>query len=156
MHKKSHEGRGLEVSAGGIVLAKVDGETYVALVQREDGGWVLPKGHQEPRDKDLRETAVREVSEELGLNRSSLQVEQELDEYSEEIGGAYSARKVNHFFVMHYHDGTLPPIMPDIDHRDARWWKIAETLPRMHYGDQRILLGEAIEQMFAYVVRFHE
>jgi 8-oxo-dGTP pyrophosphatase MutT (NUDIX family) len=145
----------VEVSAGGIVLATDDGETYVALVQREDGSWVLPKGHHEERDKDLSETAVREVSEELGIDRASIRVEQRLDEYAlDETVEKYGERKVTHFFVMRYASEGIPPVKPDIDHRDARWWNISEKLPYMHYAYQRTLLAETAERMYGVMVRF--
>jgi 8-oxo-dGTP pyrophosphatase MutT (NUDIX family) len=157
MAGESHEGEDLEISAGGIVLTRISGETYVALLQREDGSWVLPKGHQERRDKSLHETAIREVSEELGLDRSSIQVEQKLDAYvSDETFGGPTVRKVNQFFVMLHQAETIPLLKPDADHRDARWWKISETLPHMHYAHQRTLLVQTIEQMFAYTIRFRE
>lgn len=144
-----------EVSAGGIVLTTVDAKTYVALVQREDGSWVLPKGHRESREEDLRETAVREVSEELGLDSSSLQVGEKLDEYtSDETAAKYGGRKVTYFYIMQYPTAALPNIRPDVDHMDARWWKISEKLPYMRYAYQRTLLAETVERMFALMIRF--
>lgn len=146
-----------EVSAGGIVLATVEGQHYVALVQREDGSWVLPKGHRESREEALRDTAVREVSEELGLDSSLLQVGERLDEYtSDETTAKYGGRKVTYFFIMQHMALTLPQIRPDIDHLSAQWWKISEELPYMWYTYQRTLLAETAERMFGLMVRFAE
>jgi hypothetical protein len=39
--------RSVEVSAGGIVLTTDNQATYVTLLQRDDGSWVLPKGHRD-------------------------------------------------------------------------------------------------------------
>ena len=143
-----------EISAGGIVFAAEDGETYVALVQRDDGSWVLPKGHQETRDKDLRETAVREVSEELGIDPALIRVERKLDEYAAgEAVEEHGERKVIYFFVMQT-TGGIPPVKPDVDHRAARWWKISEELPYMHYPYQRTLLAEQADRTYAVTVRF--
>jgi len=143
------------VSAGGIVLARANGEIYVALVQREDGSWVLPKGHKEALDEDLSETAVREVSEELGIDRASIRVERRLDEYaSDEIVEEHGGRKITYFYIMHPSDEGIPSVKPDVDHRDARWWKISEELPYMRYAYQRTLLAETAERLYEITVRF--
>ena len=53
-----------EVEAGGGVVR--DGRGNVLLIKRE-GVWDLPKGHRE-EGEDIRETALREVSEETGVS----------------------------------------------------------------------------------------
>jgi 8-oxo-dGTP pyrophosphatase MutT (NUDIX family) len=153
LRKTTGDGQ-LEISAGGIVFATAGGETYVALVQREDGSWVLPKGHQEVQDKDLSETALREVSEELGIDQSTIRIERKLDEYASGEGvEGHGERKIVYFFVMQSSVG-IPPVKPDVDHRSARWWKISEELPYMRYPYQRTLLAEQAEQMYSVMVRF--
>jgi 8-oxo-dGTP pyrophosphatase MutT (NUDIX family) len=145
----------LEISAGGIVLATETDEIYVALVQREDGSWVLPKGHRESPMEDLSDTAVREVSEELGLDQASLQVGEKLDEYtSDETAAKHNGRKVTYFFVMRYVGDGLPQVSPDLDHLSARWWKITERLPYLHYAYQRTLLAETVERLYGHMIRF--
>ena len=142
------------VSAGGIVFTTVHGVDYVALVQRHDGGWVLPKGHRSGGE-DLRATAVREVSEETGLESSSLRVKEKLDAYaSDETGETYDEQKVVHFFVMRHAGDDLPPLSADIDHRDARWWNTSEELPYIHYAYQRTLLAETMERITGHMARF--
>jgi len=51
-------------SAGGVVLSK---SGMVLVVQQRDGSWSLPKGHV-IEGEDLRETAMREIFEESGIN----------------------------------------------------------------------------------------
>jgi 8-oxo-dGTP pyrophosphatase MutT (NUDIX family) len=153
LERSAREGQ-FEVSAGGIVFTAADGGVYVALVEREDGSWVLPKGHQETRDKDLQETALREVSEELGIDRELIRVERKLDEYaSGETVEDHGERKVIYFFMMQSPSGLLP-LKQDVDHRAARWWKISEELPYMRYPYQRTLLAETAERTYGVMVRF--
>ncbi len=56
-----------EISAGGVVYRKIDGE-YEVLISKHSGyhKWVLPKGLVEKGEK-LEETAEREVEEEVGV-----------------------------------------------------------------------------------------
>lgn len=55
------------ITAGGIVIKKVEGILYICLVYHEEGGLVIPKGHLDPGES-LEECAQREVHEETGLH----------------------------------------------------------------------------------------
>ncbi len=135
-----------EVSSGGVLLARVEGRTHVALVMRDDGSWVLPKGHQE-RGEELLAAARREVCEETGLRPEDLEVVRQLDAFSyDETAERLEVTKVNCFFLMRLATGVLPALAPDPDHRDARWWPVDEPLPYLFYAYQRTLLAEVIER----------
>ena len=139
----------LEVSAGGIVFCRQDENIYIVLVQREDGSWVLPKGHKENDDKTLEETAIREVSEETGLLVKKLRCIRKLDSYTyDESAVAYDVNKINHFFLMEYFSDELIELHTDFEHLSAKWWNIKEELPFMFYVYQKILIYETIKCEF--------
>jgi 8-oxo-dGTP pyrophosphatase MutT (NUDIX family) len=99
--------------------------------------------------EDLKDTAVREVCEELGLRADDLFVERQLDDYTyDETVERLGTSKVTYLYVMRYLPGRRPVMSADVDHRQACWWPIAGRLPFMHYAYQRTLLAETLERMF--------
>jgi 8-oxo-dGTP pyrophosphatase MutT (NUDIX family) len=61
-----------EHSAGGVVLVPVGRQTFVALIEVQDGRVLaLPKGHLEEGEQAV-ETAIREVWEETGMRTRAL------------------------------------------------------------------------------------
>jgi 8-oxo-dGTP pyrophosphatase MutT (NUDIX family) len=145
----------IEVSAGGILLTRDEDRTLVALVERADGTWALPKGHRADREEDLRETARREVCEELGLVAQDIVVGRPLDDYTyDESVQPSRATKVIYLFVMELVLGGCPKLQADAVHRSARWWRVDEPLPRLRYAYQRTLLAEVLEQELGVVPSF--
>jgi 8-oxo-dGTP pyrophosphatase MutT (NUDIX family) len=143
--KFQRENIDLETSAGGIVLGEENGRKYVALLRRHDGYWVLPKGHRLLIDANLEETAVREASEETGLNRKEYYVEKLLGYYSyDEIAESFNVTKVVHLFLMRCAGQVLPALQPP-EHAEAKWWDITSQLPPMLHTYQKSYLHEVIE-----------
>ena len=154
-HNTSQEGEFLqdtietEVSAGGILIGSIDNREFVALVMRDDGSWVLPKGHKEKSDESLQFAAVREVIEEIGITSENLEVVKPLDEYIfDETAQNFGSKKVTYLFLMRYIGEGLPKLKPDPDHLEAKWWPIDEPIPYMFYAYQRTLLAEVIKNEF--------
>lgn len=56
-----------EKSCGGIVYKLINNELYFLLLKHNKGHWSFPKGHMEEGETE-RETALREIKEETGLD----------------------------------------------------------------------------------------
>ncbi|MGM5482254.1 MAG: bis(5'-nucleosyl)-tetraphosphatase [Nanobdellota archaeon] len=56
-----------EKSCGAIVISRSGKKIYYLLVKHNDGHWDFPKGHVEGSESE-KETALREIKEETGLN----------------------------------------------------------------------------------------
>lgn len=139
----------VEISAGGFVFYRQNSDVYVALVQRDDGSWVLPKGHKKISDKSIEETAIREVSEETGLSKKKLRCIKEIDSYTyDESAVAFDVNKINQFYLMEYISDELKELHTDFEHLSAKWWNIREELPFMFYIYQKILINETIKREF--------
>ena len=147
----------IEISAGGIVVYRNRNDIFIALVQRDDGSWVLPKGHKEKNDKSDEENAIREVAEETGLSISRLKCHRKIDTYAhDESAIAFSSNKLNTFFLMEYISETMDDLQADFEHMSAKWWNLNEELPFMFYVYQKVLISETIKREFGIDVRINE
>lgn len=147
----------VEVSAGGFVFSRYESDTYIALVQRDDGSWVLPKGHKKTTDKSIEETAIREVSEETGLSPTKLRCIKKIDSYSyDETAVAHNVNKINHFYLIEYISDEFVELHTDFEHLSAKWWNIEEELPFMFYLYQKILIYETIKREFNIEAKLNE
>ena len=147
----------IEISAGGFVFCKQNSKIFLALVQREDGSWVLPKGHKKIKDFSIEETAIREVSEETGLQASKLKCLRKIDTYSyDETAEELAVNKINHFYLMEYISDEVNELHTDFEHLSAKWWNIEEELPFMFYIYQKILINETIKREFNIDAIIHE
>lgn len=58
-----------EISCGAVVFTRESGELRYVIVRSLEGFYGFPKGHMEPGESE-KETALREIKEETGLNVS--------------------------------------------------------------------------------------
>jgi 8-oxo-dGTP pyrophosphatase MutT (NUDIX family) len=135
----------LETSAGGIVVARLPERTLVLLLCRHDGYWVLPKGHRKKEDSDMEETALREVSEEAGIDATLLTIERNLGNYTyDETAAALKKTKLVQLYLMRLAAPQLPVLRPQ-DHPEARWWPVDGPMPELLYSYQKTFLHEVLE-----------
>jgi 8-oxo-dGTP pyrophosphatase MutT (NUDIX family) len=88
-----------------LFLAPADGEPHVVFTRRRDdlrrhaGEISFPGGRRDPEDADLRETALREAEEEIGLPRDRVHPLGELPTTSTFVTG----------YAIHPYVGLIPP-----------------------------------------------
>jgi len=84
--KKSIAGRNLKASAVLMPLFYDQGQYHILFAVRSDevnfhkGQVCFPGGTQEPSDSSLRQTALREIEEEIGLKTEDIEILGELDD----------------------------------------------------------------------------
>ena len=133
-----------EVSAGGVVYRRSEGQVDVALASRRtaDGQlvWGLPKGRIDAGESP-QEAAVREAREETGL---VAEIAADLGQISYRYARA-GARisKVVHFFLMRATGGATED--HDREMEEVRWFPLAEALSRAAYEGEREVLQRAEE-----------
>ena len=128
------------VSAGGVVYRRGPQGIEVVLCGRtEDGVWGLPKGTPGPGES-LEQTAVREVSEETGLQ---VAIERKIDT----IEYWFAREGVRyHKFVHHY---LMVPIGGSTDDHDweydrVEWFAAEQATKTLSYRNEVEVLRKAI------------
>jgi 8-oxo-dGTP pyrophosphatase MutT (NUDIX family) len=131
-----------EFSAGGVVVRRMQGRPFVAVVRVRDQILALPKGHPNG-DEPAEVAAQREVREETG-------VEAELVEKLGDVRywyarGGKRVAKVVSFFLFRYRSGSVA----DHDHEveEALWIPLAEAPARLAYEGEREMAESALSRL---------
>ncbi len=131
------------VSAGGVVFRRgANGIEVVICGRTRDGVWGLPKGTPAPGES-LEEAAVREVSEETGLQVRPLRKIGTIEYWF-----AKPQEKVRvHKRVHHY---LMVPVGGSIDQHDweydrVEWVPVEEALARLSYRNEAEVVRKAVQ-----------
>ena len=138
-----------EFSAGGVVVRRMRGRWWVAVVrpQRERDRpqvWALPKGLIDAGERGL-ETALREAHEETGVHARG-------DHKLGDVRYVYTwdgerVFKVVSFFLLHAvggRIGELPPGM-EIEVAEARWVPLDDAPALLAYGGEKQMAARAAD-----------
>ena len=131
-----------EFSAGGVVVRRMRGRPFVAVVRVRDDVLALPKGHPDGGESAA-EAARREVREETG-------VEAELVEKLDDIRywyvrGGERVMKIVSFFLFRYRAGRIA----DHDHEveEALWIPLDQAPDRLAYKGEREMATIALSRV---------
>ncbi len=130
-----------EFSAGGVVVRRMRGRPFVAVVRVRDQVLALPKGHPEPGESSA-QAAQREVREEAGL-------ETELVEKLDDIRYWYArdgerVMKIVSFFLFRYLAGSVEN--HDYEVEEALWIPLEEAPDRLAYRGEREMAAIALSR----------
>ncbi|AOZ73579.1 hypothetical protein BK816_08930 [Boudabousia tangfeifanii] len=128
-----------ETSAGGLVVALVDGEPSAAVIARRNRlgniEWCLPKGHLEGAET-AREAAVREVQEETGILGRVITHLASIDYWF--AGNGKRVHKVVHHYLLEAISGNLTVEGdPDQEAEDVAWIPLTVITNRLAYPNER-------------------
>jgi 8-oxo-dGTP pyrophosphatase MutT (NUDIX family) len=127
------------VSAGGAVIDKED--KVLILRRKVEGTWVLPKGRRE-EGETLRDTALREVTEETGI--ANLKIEREIGMVRYVFFWRpkdVNFKKTVHYFLMTLLDGGAD-INLEPDFSEHKWVDYQDAMKTLTFeNDRRIVRG---------------
>ena len=131
-----------EFSAGGVVVRRMRGREFVAVVRVRGETLALPKGHPE-RGESSAEAARREVREETGL-------EGELVEKLDDIRywyarGGERVMKIVSFFLFRYRAGSVENHDHEVE--EALWIPLEEAPDRLAYKGEKAVTTIALSRI---------
>jgi 8-oxo-dGTP pyrophosphatase MutT (NUDIX family) len=143
-----------EFSAGAVVVRRLQGRWWLAAIRpggKPEGTWALPKGNL-GRDESPEETALREVTEETGLEGIS---QGKLGD----VRYVYSRRgtrifKVVSFYLVRYRRGRIDDVPDSFRHEvaEARWIPLQDAPRLLAYGGEREMAKAALAMLGADTV----
>lgn len=126
-------------SAGGIVYRKSDDGLDIVICGRDtDGIWGLPKGTPDPGES-LEETAVREVTEETGLDVRILDKVGVVEYWFAREGIRY--HKWVHHYLMEATGGDTS--RHDVEYDRVEWRPIGEALKTLSFKNESEMVVKA-------------
>jgi 8-oxo-dGTP pyrophosphatase MutT (NUDIX family) len=131
-----------EFSAGGVVVRRMRGRPFVAVVRVRNDVLALPKGHPDAGESAA-EAAWREVREETGLEA---EVVEKLDDIRYwYVRGGERVMKIVSFFLFRYRRGSVA----DHDHEveEALWIPLDEAPDRLAYEGEREMATIALARL---------
>jgi 8-oxo-dGTP pyrophosphatase MutT (NUDIX family) len=131
-----------EFSAGGVVVRRMRGRPFIAVVRVRDDVLALPKGHPEPGESSA-EAARREVREETGLETSLVEKLDDIRYWYARDGDR--VMKIVSFFLFRYRAGRIA----DHDHEveEALWIPLEEAPARLAYRGERDMAAVALSRL---------
>jgi 8-oxo-dGTP pyrophosphatase MutT (NUDIX family) len=131
-----------EFSAGGVVVRRMQGRPFVAVVRVRDEILALPKGHPDGAESAA-EAARREVREETGLEAEL--VERLGDVKYWYVRDGERVMKIVAFFLFRYRSGSVENHDHEVE--EALWIPLDEAPARLAYKGEREMAVAAISRL---------
>jgi len=131
-----------EFSAGGVVVRRMRGRPFVAVVRVHNDVLALPKGHPDAGESAA-EAAWREVREETGLEAELVEKLDDIRYWY--VRGGERVMKIVSFFLFRYRRGSVA----DHDHEveEALWIPLDEAPDRLAYKGEREMATIALTRL---------
>lgn len=132
------------LSCGGVVFKNEDNEIQIVICGRQKEGkwlWGLPKGTPNPHETN-KETAIREVTEETGLQVSTKTLIGSINYSFIRVSDQVLCHKIVYFYLMEAIGGSFE----DHDHEfdQVKWVGATECLQVLTHQNEINMVNQAI------------
>ena len=132
------------LSCGGVVFKNEDNEIQIVICGRQQEGewlWGLPKGTPNPHETN-KETAIREVTEETGLQVSAKTLIGSINYSFIRVTDQVLCHKIVYFYLMEAIGGSFE----DHDHEfdEVKWVGATECLQVLTHQNEINMVNQAI------------
>ena len=129
-----------EKSCGAVVIKKDEGGINFLIIKQHDENWHFPKGHVEDGETE-RETAIREVKEETGLD-----VEVDTNyRYTTNYSPKPGVSKDVIFFLGKVVGGEIKPQVEEVS--EVKFVPIDEALDMIHFDDMKEIYRNVLKDI---------
>ena len=135
----------LMIHAGGGLVRNEEGEL---LIIKRKGKWDLPKGKADGNE-NIRETAIREVSEECGLSNPKILTHITDTYHSYELNRTWILKRTSWFLMFHSEKEKLVP-QAEEGITDIRWIHTSQLSNFLNESFSSILIVFSISFFFLY------
>lgn len=136
-----------EYSAGGIVFRIFDHKIEILMILDPYDKWAFPKGHIESGEQ-VRDTALREVSEETGIDQKYLKIIKKIGKTN--FWFTHNKEKIHKYLELYLMKASSSAdISPQIEEKikKVRWINISRALDTFGYDNGKGLLKKAIKYL---------
>ena len=137
----------IETCCGAVVINRENGETRYLLIANPSGIWGFPKGHMEAGETE-RETALREIKEETGLDVQFLGNFRAADEHALLREGRPDVTKQITYLLAEYKGQSFRLQPGEIS--QIRLMTFEEALDAFQYESSKRILWEAAAYLSAH------
>ena len=137
----------IETCCGAVVINRENGEMRYLLIANPSGIWGFPKGHMEAGETE-RETALREIKEETGLDVQFLGNFRAADEHALLREGRPDVTKQITYFLAEYMGQSFRPQPGEISQISLMTFE--EALDAFQYESSKRILREAAAYLSAH------
>lgn len=134
-----------EISAGGIVFRKKDGQVEVLIIQDSYGNNAFPKGHQE-KGETLEEAAERETVEEVNIKKIKLITKVGTTKFWFTFGGD-KIHKTLHLYLFKSENPDAEPT-PQYEIQGCEWVSLKDLPKIKTYKNLKPLVDKAVKLIY--------
>ncbi len=132
-----------EKSAGGIVVKKIKGKQYIAVIHRlKQNDWTLPKGHVE-KGESLETTAIREAKEETNNETTIIDKIDSFTYFVDDDKNNITYERTVYWFLMQSEKDESSSLNYETD--EVRWVEIDDDFSFMNYNNDKSIVEKGIK-----------